>query len=98
MNNMFAYIEIINNQSKSEFSYVNFEIKDNLLSIKPLKGILPADKIKIPLDQITDINSDDYYGWDKIEFIFNHQKYIFLYSGYGEYDYLKEHLISAIMA
>ncbi|CAJ2236893.1 hypothetical protein [Companilactobacillus paralimentarius] len=95
---MFAYIEIINNQSKSDFSYVNFEIKDNLLSIKPLKGILPATKIRISLDQITDVHSSDYYGWDKIEFNFNRQKYIFLYSGYGEYDYLKEHLMSAIMA
>jgi len=96
--NMFSYIEIINNKSEAVFNYVNFEITKNILSIKPVKGLLSATTIKIPLKEITDIHDGNYYGWNRIQFTYNDKKYIFIYSGYGEFDYLKENLLASIMA
>lgn len=93
---MFTYIEIINSQSKSTFSFVNFEIINNTLTIKPLKGMRMASALKIPISQITNIHEDIYYGSQRIQFEYNHQKYIFIYSGYGEFDYLKENLKTAV--
>lgn len=95
---MFAYIKIINDEMKSTYSYVNFEISKDSLSIRPLKGALPSSLTKIQISQITDIQESDYLGWKQISFNYNDEKYVFVYSGYGGNDYLREHLLTLINA
>lgn len=56
---MFAYVEIIDEQGKTTYNYVNFEISDGLLSIKPLKGMLPVHLSVIPISQIKDISENE---------------------------------------
>lgn len=96
VNNMFAYVEMINNKMESTYSYVEFEISKGKLSIKPLKGMLPSHFTNIPISEIEDIRENGYYGWNRISFDFEDEKYIFVYSGYGGNDYLREHLLSVL--
>lgn len=94
---MFAYVEIIDEQGKTTYNYVNFEISDGLLSIKPLKGMLPVHLSVIPISQIKDISENKYYGWNTISFTHGKNKYVFTYSGFGGEDYLREHLLAVMI-
>lgn len=95
---MFAYIEIIDSEEKVSYGYSNFSFSNGVLSIRPIKGMLGTSTQNIPIKEITDIKEDTYYGWNRISFKFANKTYSFLYSGYGEFDYLKEHLMAEIMA
>ncbi|PMD73836.1 hypothetical protein [Companilactobacillus nuruki] len=95
---MFAYIEVIQNNSSVSYGYSNFSFSGNLLSIKPLKGMKQSGQIDIFVDQITKVSEDTYYSWNRIKFDYRDSHFVFLYSGFGEFDYLKEHLITEIMA
>lgn len=95
---MFAYIQIIQKDSSVSYGYVSFKISKDTLSISSLKGLINTDQINIPINQISDIKEDNYYGWNRIKFNYNNTQYIFLYSGYGEFDYLKETMLEVSMA
>ena len=95
---MFAYIEILTNNQSTKFGYSNFSFSKSTLTIKPLKGATGNQSIHIPISEITNIEEDNYFGWNQVKFDFEETQFIFLYSGYGEYDYLKENLMTAIMA
>lgn len=95
---MFAYIEIIQNNSSVSYGYSNFSFKDGVLTIKPLKGMDRSSTQKIDVAKITDIKEDTYYSWNRIQFNYGNDQYAFLYSGFGEYDYLKKNLMTEIMA
>lgn len=93
---MFAYIQIINQKSGINYGYVSFKFSNNNLYISALKGIVNTDKITIPISEITDIDEDTYYGWNRIKFNYNGKRFIFLYSGYSEFDYLRENMMETI--
>jgi len=95
---MFAYVEIIDSEEKVSYGYSNFSFSKGVLSIRPIKGMLGTSTQNIPIKEITNIKEDTYYGWNRISFNFANKTYSFLYSGYGEFDYLKEHLMAEIMA
>ncbi|MQS75188.1 hypothetical protein [Companilactobacillus halodurans] len=95
---MFAYIQIIDSQNKVSYGYVNFAFSNDVLSITTLKGMKHSPVIKIPISQISDISEDNYYSWNRIKFTYNKEQYSFIYSGFGEFDYLKEHLMQSILA
>lgn len=95
---MFAYIEIIKNNSSVSYGYSNFSFENGTLSIKPLKGMLHSKQENLDVSKITDIEEGTYYSWNRIQFRYNGDQYSFLYSGFGEYDYLKKNLMSEIMA
>ncbi len=95
---MFAYIEVINNNSSVSYGYSNFYFSDGTLTIKPVKGLLRSSTKKIDISKITNVQDGMYYSWNRIQFDYENDRYAFIYSGFGEYDYLKRNLMSEIMA
>lgn len=89
---MFAYIQIIDQKSGVSYGYVSFKFSNHNLYISSLKGVVNIDKITVPVSEIKDVAEDTYYGWNRIKFNYNGKRFIFLYSGYGEFDYLKENM------
>lgn len=95
---MFAYIEVIKNNVSVSYGYSNFSFSNGVLSIKPLQGMKHSIAERIPIDEITNIAEDTYYGWNRIKFNYDNTQFVFLYSGFGEFDYLKENLMATILA
>lgn len=95
---MFAYIQVIKNNSSISYGYSNFSISNGILSIKQLQGMKHSTTERISIDKITNIKEDSYYGWNRIKFDYNDAQFVFLYSGFGEFDYLKESLMATILA
>ncbi|KRN99050.1 hypothetical protein [Companilactobacillus kimchiensis] len=95
---MFAYIEIIKGNESVSYGYSNFSFSNGILTIKPLDGMLHSSTEKIEVSKIANIKESMYYSWNRIQFDYNNNQYAFLYSGFGEYDYLKKNLMTEIMA
>ncbi|MFC6175657.1 hypothetical protein ACFQAV_02350 [Companilactobacillus huachuanensis] len=92
---MFAYIQVIDQKLGISYGYVSFKFSNHNLYISSLKGVVNIDKITVPVSEIKNITEDSYYGWNRIKFNYNGKRFIFLYSGYGEFDYLKDNMLEA---
>ncbi|WP_119325854.1 hypothetical protein [Companilactobacillus musae] len=95
---MFAYVQIINQNTGIKYGYVQFKFTKGMLKISALKGLTKSDAISIPITEISTIQEDNYYGWNRIKFNYKDIQYIFLYSGYGEFDYLRENISEPVIA
>ncbi|KRK51737.1 hypothetical protein FC97_GL000529 [Companilactobacillus kimchii DSM 13961 = JCM 10707] len=95
---MFTYIQIIDKDAHNFMGYVDYEFKNNVISMTLVRGMRKLHRINIPLSDVTDIMVEEFYGTNRISFIYNAQKYIFLNSGYGENEYLIKHLTKAVKA
>lgn len=94
---MFAYVQIFDGKDNVSHGYVDLSFAKNVLSISGLKGNLRKRVIEIPADQISGIESGKYQSWNRMSFMYQGLKYVFVYSGYGGYNYLEEHLMTEMM-
>jgi ABC-type phosphate transport system substrate-binding protein len=94
---MFAYIKIFDSQNKVSQGYFNFSFVNSKLVITHIKGD-QKPLYQIPTSEITDIFDGKYKGWNKMQFKCHQMTFIFVYSGYGGADYMKEHLVSLMDA
>lgn len=88
---MFEYVQVIAPQSKVTVGYVNYSLNNNELLVKvlDLKNLTSKQIYRLPLKEISDISKKEYQGWKRIEFTYQGLKFVFIYSGFGEYDYFK---------
>ena len=95
---MFEYLQIISG-NKTKVGYVDYAIKDNLLSVKllDLRTREVIDEYQIELSKISDFSKKFYRGWTKIEFTYQKLKFVFSYSGFGQYDYFDNRTIGRIV-
>ncbi|GEO64215.1 hypothetical protein [Companilactobacillus nantensis] len=95
---MYTYIQIIDAGGKAFKGYVVYEIKDGILSMTLVRGMKALHHIDIPFSKMIDLKIDQFYGEDRISFIYQAKKYSFIYTGYGEEQYLEHHLLKAVNA
>ena len=95
---MFTYIQVIDNNSKKFCGYVDYQFHKNQLSMTITSGFKTAHHINISIDQITDLLIDNFYGYERISFIYQNKKFYIINSGYGEANYFKRHLIHCVNA
>jgi hypothetical protein len=93
---MFAYVQIINQNSGIKYGYVQFKFSKGMLKLSALQGLSKSDAIAIPIAEVTAVKEDNYYGWNRIKFNYKDIQFVFLYSGYGEFDYLRENILEAV--
>lgn len=88
---MFEYVQVMAPQNKVTVGYVDYFLNDNELLVKvlDLKKLTNKQTYHLPLKEISDISKKEYQGWKKIEFTHQKVKFVFIYSGFGEYDYFK---------
>lgn len=96
---MFEYVQVIEPQNKVTVGYVNYSLNDNELLVKvlDLKSLTRKQIYHLPLKEISDASKKEYQGWKKIEFTHRKLKFIFIWSGFGEYDYFKRDTLSLIV-
>ncbi|WP_148299175.1 hypothetical protein [Companilactobacillus paralimentarius] len=94
---MFAYVQIFNGKNNVSYGYVDLSFSKNVLSVSALKGNLREHNIKIPASEISDISSGKYQSWNQMSFMYQGLKYVFIYSGYGGYNYLEDHLMTEMI-
>ncbi|AUI71904.1 hypothetical protein COSHB9_17180 [Companilactobacillus alimentarius] len=94
---MFEYLEVIDN-TDHEVSYVNYTFADNklLISTFDLRSRREVGYYEVSLDQIRDVEISIYQGWHKLKFTYNQKVFIFNYSGFGEYNYFPNKLLSKV--
>lgn len=95
---MFTYIQIFDKNSSIFKGYVDYEFSDDDLSVTMVRGAKALHRINIPLDEVTDLSINDYYGEEKVSFIYQSNKYIFFNTGYGEANYFKNHISKLVTA
>jgi len=94
---MFAYVQIFKGKNNVSYGYVDLSFTKDALVISTLKGDL-HHSIRVPIKEMTDIVTDKYEGWNQVKFTCNDLKYSITYSGYGGYDYVKNHLMADLLA
>lgn len=94
---MFAYVQIFNGKNNVSYGYVDLSFSKNVLSVSALKGNLREHNIKIPASEISDISSGKYQSWNQMSFMYQGLKYVFIYSSYGGYNYLEDHLMTEMI-
>lgn len=93
---MFSYIEIIGNDLQHPFmGFVDYEFKHNVFSMTLVRGMRRLSHIIIPLSEVTDIKVERIYGADRISFTCDSKEYVFINTGFGENDYLIDHVTKA---
>lgn len=95
---MFSYIQILDKDASIFKGCVDYEFSDDALSITMVRGAKTLHRIKIPLDEITDLFINGYYGSEEISFIYQSQKYRFFNTGYGESSYFKNRISKMVTA
>ncbi|MFC6175659.1 hypothetical protein ACFQAV_02360 [Companilactobacillus huachuanensis] len=95
---MYTYIQIIDKDSKVFKGYVFYNIENEQLSMTIVRGMKALHRINIPFSKIVDLQINKFYGEDRISFIYQGKKYSFLYTGYGEEQYLEQHLLKTMKA
>ena len=95
---MFEYLQIISG-NKTKVGYVDYAIKDNLLLIKllDLRTHKIVNEYQILLSEINDLSKKSYRGWTKIEFTYRKLRFIFSYTGFGQYNYFDNRTIGRIV-
>lgn len=95
---MFTYIQIIDKDSNAVKAYVDYEIKNGILMMTLIRGAKTLHRINIPIAEITDFKISNFYGNDRIDFIYHSKLYTFINTGYGESRYLENRLVKMIDA
>ncbi|KRN99245.1 hypothetical protein [Companilactobacillus kimchiensis] len=93
---MFTYIQITSRDSDTFKGYVDYEFSKDNLSMTLVRGMKTLRRINIPISEITDLNVDNFYGEERINFIYDSKKYSFINTGYGESFYLKNRMLKAV--
>ncbi|AUI72670.1 hypothetical protein COSHB9_15110 [Companilactobacillus alimentarius] len=93
---MFTYIQILDSNSHLFSGYADYRFHKGLLSLTISHGAEPAHHIEIAINQITDLLIDDFYGYERISFVYKGKKIFIINSGYGESNYFKNHIIQAV--
>lgn len=96
---MFEYVQVIESKKATAVGYVDYTLNNNQLLVKVLnlKDLTNKQIYSLSLKEISDISKKEYQGWKKIEFTYHELKFIFIYSGFGEYDYFKRDALSQIV-
>lgn len=96
---MFEYVQVIAPQNKVTVGYVDYSLNDDELLVKvlDLKNLTNKQTYHLSLKEISDVSKEEYQGWKKIEFIHRGLKFVFIWSGFGEYDYFKRDALSRIV-
>lgn len=95
---MFTYIQIIGKDSDTFKGYVDYEFIKGTLSMTEIRGMKALHRISIPISEVTDFLIDDFYGEERVSFVYDNKKYCFLNTGYGESEYFKNHMVKAVNA
>lgn len=95
---MFTYIQITDRDSETFKGYIDYEFDKDRLSMTLVRGMKKLHRINIPFSEITDLNIDKFYGEDRINFVYNAKKYSLINTGYGESQYLMNHILKAVEA
>jgi len=95
---MFTYIQVTQRDSETFKGYVDYEFGKDKLSMTLVRGMKTLRHIVIPFSRITDLTIDKFYGEDRVNFIYNAQKFSFINTGYGESKYLQHHILKATKA
>lgn len=95
---MFSYIQILEKDSTFYKGYIDYEFSDNVLSITMVRGARALHRIKIPLNEITDLAISNDSGEGKVSFIYQAKKYTFFNTGYGESTYFMKHISKTVTA
>jgi len=93
---MFTYIQIIGRDTDTFKGYVDYEFNKDTLSMTLVRGMRKLHRIMIPFSEITDLTIDKFYGENRVNFIYEGKKYSFVNSGYGESQYLEQHILKAL--
>lgn len=95
---MFTYIQIAGDQAKNFKGYVDYEFKNNQLSLTLVRGMKALHHLIIDLNKVTDLTIDKFYGNHRIKFVYDGLMYSIINTGYGESKYIENHLVNAINA
>ncbi|MCH4008531.1 hypothetical protein [Companilactobacillus sp.] len=92
---MFAYIQIIDENNKTFNGYAAFEFIDGILTLSFMTGLRRTVRVKIPISEVEHLTENQDFG-SRISFDYDQKHYIFLDSGYGESQFLKENFLETI--
>lgn len=92
---MFSYVQIFVNNINKFNGFGAFQIKDGVLSISFMTGLNKTVREKIPLDKVKNLSENNDLG-GKITFDFDDKHFVFLNSGFGESQYLKESILTEL--
>lgn len=88
---MNTYAQIVNG-SQSYFGFLNFKFQDGQMKISVARGVKPATKWTVDLDEISELSTDEYLGAKRIVFFVGNTEYIFLATGVGVTEFLEDNL------
>ncbi|WP_125770813.1 hypothetical protein [Companilactobacillus furfuricola] len=91
---MFTYVQIIRANDETFSGYAAFEFGNGILSLAFMTGLSKTVRVKIPLDEISHLSEDPDIQ-NQIEFDYDDKHFVFLNSGFGVSNFLKENLIAA---
>jgi len=95
---MFTYIQIIGTGSDVFKGYVDYKITKDTLSMTEVRGARSLRHINIPIDQISNCEIENFYGNDRISFVYQGKEYHLINTGFGESQYLEHRLLHVINA
>ncbi|WP_125707598.1 hypothetical protein [Companilactobacillus zhongbaensis] len=91
---MFTYVQIFRPNEETFNGYAAFEFGEGILSLAFMTGLSKTVRVKIPLAEISNLSEDPDIK-NQIEFDYDGKHFVFLNSGYGVSNFLKENLIAA---
>ncbi|WP_010623993.1 hypothetical protein [Companilactobacillus versmoldensis] len=91
---MFAYVQIINAEKKRFNGFASFEFINGSLTLAFMRGFKKTLRISIPINEVTNLSENTEFG-SRISFDYDNSHFVFLDSGFGESQFLKENIIQA---
>lgn len=80
-----SYLQISDQDTVIAYGYPKISFTPNQLSIAAIPGM--SAKITIPIPQTSQVKTDTYYRWNRIQFNYNKKHYVFLYNNCRDFDY-----------